>query len=92
MVRARAQTKTFGDVIALDGVDLGVSAGEVHGLVGPNGAGKTTLLALLLQLTLPDEGTLEVLGTAVARRLALRNGVAAPSEVPGAYLPSSDQE
>lgn len=49
-VRARGITKAFGDVVALDGVDLDVLAGEVHGLVGPNGAGKTTLLGLLLGL------------------------------------------
>ena len=41
-VRARGLTKYFGDVVALDGVDLDVAAGQVHGVVGPNGAGKTT--------------------------------------------------
>ena len=66
-VRARGLTKTFGDVIALDGVDLDVFAGQIHGLVGPNGAGKTTLLGLLLGLAMADDGTLEIFGTPVGR-------------------------
>ncbi len=57
-VRARGITKCFGDVIALDGVDLDVAPGRIHGVVGPNGAGKTTLLGLLLGLAVADSGTL----------------------------------
>jgi ABC-2 type transport system ATP-binding protein len=49
-VRARGITKWFGDVVALDGVDLDVVAGQIHGVAGPNGAGKTTLFGLLLGL------------------------------------------
>ena len=64
-VRARGITKCFGDVVALDGVDLDVPAGQIHGVVGPNGAGKTTLLGLLLGLAFADRGSLEVLGTPV---------------------------
>ena len=60
-VRARGLTKLFGDVVALDGVDLDVAPGQVHGIVGPNGAGKTTLLATLLGLAFTDSGGLEVL-------------------------------
>lgn len=84
-VRARAVTKTFGDVVALDGVDLDVVAGDVHGLVGPNGAGKTTLLGLLLGLAIADGGTLEVLGCPVRRGLALPDGVAGFVDGPGLY-------
>ena len=84
-VRARQLTKSFGDVVALDGVDLDVAEGEVHGLVGPNGAGKTTLLGLLLGLAVPDAGTLEILGDGVGRALAVPDGVAGFVDGPGLY-------
>jgi ABC-2 type transport system ATP-binding protein len=84
-IRARGITKAFGDVVALDGVDLDVPAGQVHGLVGPNGAGKTTLLGLLLGLSVADGGRLELLGTRVGRRLAVPDGVAGFVDGPGLY-------
>ncbi|RZS82675.1 ABC-2 type transport system ATP-binding protein [Motilibacter rhizosphaerae] len=84
-VRARGITTSFGDVRALDGVDLDVPAGAVHGLVGPNGAGKTTLLGLLLGLAVPDAGSLEILGTPVGRTLAVPPGVAGFVDAPGLY-------
>ena len=49
-VSGRDITKVFGDVVALDHVDVSVAQGQIHGLVGPNGAGKTTLLGLMLGL------------------------------------------
>jgi ABC-2 type transport system ATP-binding protein len=84
-VRARGITKYFGEVVALDGVDLDVPPGQIHGLVGPNGAGKTTLLGLLLGLAVPDRGTLEILGTPVGRALAVPDGVAGFVDGPGLY-------
>lgn len=84
-VRARGITKTFGDVVALDDVDLEVDAGQIHGLVGPNGAGKTTLLGLLLGLAVADGGRLEILGTPVGRTLAVPDGVAGFVDGPGLY-------
>jgi ABC-2 type transport system ATP-binding protein len=84
-VRARGITKCFGDVVALDGVDLDVAAGQIHGLAGPNGAGKTTLLGLLLSLAVADEGRLEILGTPVGRALAAPAGVAGFVDGPGLY-------
>ena len=84
-VRARGVSKAFGEVVALDGVDLDVAPGEVHGLVGPNGAGKTTLLGLLLGLARADEGDLELLGSPVRRTLALPDGVAGFVDGPGLY-------
>ena len=84
-VRARGLTKTFGDVVALDGVDLDISSGQIHGLVGSNGAGKTTLLGLLLGLAVADGGTLEILGTPVGRALAVSGGVAGFVDGPGLY-------
>lgn len=58
-----ALVKTFGAVRALDGLDLHVEGGEVHGFLGPNGAGKSTTLRILLGLLRPDSGTANVLGS-----------------------------
>jgi ABC-2 type transport system ATP-binding protein len=55
-------SKTFGPVRALDGLDLSVQQGEVHGFLGPNGAGKTTTLRVLLGLLRADAGTMQMLG------------------------------
>jgi ABC-2 type transport system ATP-binding protein len=84
-VRARGITKCFGDVVALDGIDLDVAQGQIHGLVGPNGAGKTTLLGLLLGLAVADSGSLEILGTPIGRALAAPDGVAGFVDGPGLY-------
>jgi ABC-2 type transport system ATP-binding protein len=84
-VRARGITKCFGDVVALDSVDLDVAAGQIHGVVGPNGAGKTTLFGLLLGLAVADSGTLEVLGRPVRRSLAAPDGVTGFVDGPGLY-------
>jgi ABC-2 type transport system ATP-binding protein len=84
-IRARGITKSFGDVVALDGVDLDVAAGQVHGIVGPNGAGKTTLLGLLLGLSVADRGSLEVLGKPVGRTFAAPDDVAGFVDGPGLY-------
>ena len=84
-VRARGISKYFGEVVALDGVDVDVEQGQIHGLVGPNGAGKTTLLGLLLGLSVPDEGQIEVLGSVVGRALTAPDGVAGFVEGPGLY-------
>ncbi|MEV7979776.1 ABC transporter ATP-binding protein [Streptomyces sp. NPDC086519] len=84
-VRAHGITKCFGDVVALDAVDLDVTQGQIHGLVGPNGAGKTTLLGLLLGLAVADGGRLEILGTPVERALAVPGGVAGFVDAPGLY-------
>ncbi|WP_248965603.1 ABC transporter ATP-binding protein [Sphaerisporangium perillae] len=72
-------------MVALDGVDLDVASGQVHGLVGPNGAGKTTLLGLLLGLAVADSGRLEILDTPVGRTLAVPDGVAGFVDGPGLY-------
>src|SRR5262250_647002 len=84
-VRARGVTKCFGDVVALDGVDLDVAPGRIHGLVGPNGAGKTTLLGLMLGLAVADSGSLEILGAPVGRALAGPDGVSGFVDGPGLY-------
>jgi len=61
-VRCRGLRKNYGDVVAVDGLDLEVLAGECFGLLGPNGAGKTTTVELLEGLLQPDAGELEILG------------------------------
>jgi ABC-2 type transport system ATP-binding protein len=54
--------KRYGDVVAVDRVDLAIRRGECFGLLGPNGAGKTTTVEILEGLTVPDAGTVEILG------------------------------
>jgi ABC-2 type transport system ATP-binding protein len=61
-VAAHGLIKRFETTTAVDGVDLDVPAGQVHGLLGANGAGKTTLLRLLFGLIAPDAGTVSLLG------------------------------
>jgi ABC-2 type transport system ATP-binding protein len=76
-VELHGLTKSFGEVRALDGLDLTVGAGEVAGFLGPNGAGKSTTLRILLGLLRADAGTARLLGgdpwrdaVALHRRLA----------------------
>src|SRR6478736_2387284 len=61
-LRVAGLRKRFGDVVAVDGLDLTVHAGECFGLLGPNGAGKTTTIEICEGLTAPDAGDVEVLG------------------------------
>jgi ABC-2 type transport system ATP-binding protein len=61
-IEVHALTKNFGAVRALDGLDLTVAEGEVHGFLGPNGAGKSTTIRILLGLVRADGGTARLLG------------------------------
>lgn len=62
VIEARSLVKEFGGTRALDGLDLSVAPGEVHGFLGPNGAGKSTTLRILLGLIRPTAGTARVFG------------------------------
>lgn len=62
VIRIEGLGKSYGATKALDGLDLEVRAGEVHGFLGPNGAGKTTTIRILLGLLRSDGGTVELLG------------------------------
>jgi daunorubicin resistance ABC transporter ATP-binding subunit len=86
-ILAECVRHTFGDVVALDGLDLEVEAGTVFGLLGPNGAGKTTLVRILATLLRPTAGRARVLGRdvvaeplAVRRRIGLAGQFAAVDE------------
>jgi ABC-2 type transport system ATP-binding protein len=57
VISATGLTKSYGQITALNGLDLEVSQGEVHGFLGPNGSGKTTTIRILLGLIRADGGT-----------------------------------
>ncbi|MDO8108528.1 ATP-binding cassette domain-containing protein [Isoptericola sp. b441] len=86
-IDATGLVKRYGDVVALDGVDLRVPAGTVVGLLGPNGAGKTTAVRILTTLLRPDAGSATVAGVdvladprEVRRRIGLSGQYAAVDE------------
>src|SRR3981189_638033 len=85
-VEARGLVKQYGDVMAVDGVDLTVEAGDVYGYLGPNDAGKTTGLRRLLGLTPPPAGEVRLFGRdpLIAGAAAL-DGVAGFVEAPRFY-------
>jgi ABC-2 type transport system ATP-binding protein len=73
-IEAQGLRKSYGDVQALDGVDLQAPPGTVLGLLGPNGAGKTTAVRILTTLLPPDGGTAHVAGLDVVREAATLRG------------------
>jgi ABC-2 type transport system ATP-binding protein len=68
VLTASGLEKSFGPSLAVAGLDLTVTEGEVHGFFGPNGAGKSTTIRMLLGLIRPSAGTARVCGDRVRRR------------------------
>jgi ABC-2 type transport system ATP-binding protein len=86
MIVTRGLTKRYGRVLAVDGVDLAVRAGDRYGFLGPNGSGKTTLVRLLLGLVYATSGEIEVFGERMpARAATVLPRIGALVEGPAAY-------
>jgi ABC-2 type transport system ATP-binding protein len=84
-VELRGLVKRYGDLVAVDHVDLTVEPGDVYGYLGPNGAGKTTSLRMMLGLIRPDGGTIRVFGRDPQLSVRALDGVAGFVEAPAFY-------
>ena len=92
-IRTRGLTKMYGDLVAVDHLDLEVQAGEIFGLLGQNGAGKTTTILMLLGLTEPTEGQARVVGLDPARRpLEVKRRVGYLPDAVGFYADMSGRD
>ena len=91
-IRTAGLTKDFGDLRAVDGIDLDLPEGGVAGFVGPNGAGKSTTIRMLLGLVTPSSGDGEVLGHPIDRPAAYLHRVGALIEAPAFYPALSGEE
>jgi ABC-type multidrug transport system ATPase subunit len=86
MIVTKELTKRYGQLLAVDRVDLDVREGDRYGFLGPNGSGKTTVVRMLLGLVYATSGTIEVLGRPVPRRVsAVLPQVGSLVESPAAY-------
>src|SRR5436305_4583508 len=84
-VEVRGLVKRYGDLTAVDHIDLVVQPGDVYGYVGPNGAGKTTSLRMMLGLIRPTEGTVRLFGADPMESVRALAGVAGFVEAPTFY-------
>ncbi|GAA1487792.1 ABC transporter ATP-binding protein [Brachybacterium sacelli] len=84
-ISVRGVTRSYGQVRALDALDLEIRPGEIVALLGPNGAGKTTAMEMMVGLARPDSGAVEILGTDPVT--ATRTGVIGTMLQGGALLP-----
>jgi ABC-2 type transport system ATP-binding protein len=84
-VELRGLTKRYGDLVAVDAVDLTVNAGDVYGYLGPNGAGKTTSLRMMLGLIRPSGGSVRLFGRDPTLTVRALDGVAGFVEAPRFY-------
>ncbi len=84
VIQTSGLTKRYGQIVAVDALDLNIRRGEVYGFLGPNGAGKTTTLRMLLGLIRPTSGKVSVLGSAAGSSQSLLQ-VGAMIETPAFY-------
>jgi ABC-2 type transport system ATP-binding protein len=92
-IDVRNLTKTFGDIVAIDGASFTVKEREIYGLIGPNGAGKTTALRILSTLLKPSSGTATIFGNDVVKKPeAIRESISYLPEEAGAYQNLSGYE
>jgi len=73
-VRLDRVSKSFGEFTAVDGLTLAVGAGRIYGLLGPNGAGKTTTIRMIVNITAPDTGSIQIFGRKIDAALQDRIG------------------
>jgi ABC-2 type transport system ATP-binding protein len=92
MIRTDGLRKSYGPLVAVDGVSLEVRPGETFGLLGPNGAGKTTLLHLLGGALAPDGGTLDIAGAGSPADPAVRRRIGVAPQVSALYGPLTGEE
>jgi ABC-2 type transport system ATP-binding protein len=84
-IEVRGLVKRYGELVAVDHIDLTVQRGDVYGYLGPNGAGKTTSLRMMLGLISPDEGTVRLFGSDPQESVRALDGVAGFVEAPTFY-------
>ncbi|MGH7132890.1 MAG: ABC transporter ATP-binding protein [Phycisphaerales bacterium] len=92
MLRLTDIRKNFGDLVAVDGLNLHVREGEVFGLLGPNGAGKTTTISMAIGLLLPDAGSIDIGGFGTPTNSAVRAKIGVAPQALALYDDLSAQE
>jgi ABC-2 type transport system ATP-binding protein len=91
-ITARSLSKSYGPVVAVNGIDLDVRSGHIFGFLGPNGAGKSTTIKLLTTLIPPTSGTIEILGiNAIKQPLEVRKRIGVVIQQPS-YEPNLSVE
>lgn len=92
MLRITELRKSFGSLVAVDGVSLSVARGEVFGLLGPNGAGKSTTIGMAIGLLAPDSGSVELEGFGSPRNVAARRQIGVAPQFLALYDELSGEE
>ena len=91
-IEINSLSKSYGQTIAVDGLDLSVNSGKIFGFLGPNGAGKTTTIKLLTTLLMPTSGSIKILGTdAIRYPLEIRKRIGVVLQQPS-YEPTLSVE